>query len=71
MNESRLFEPRSNKKKNPSTELWITGLMYFEENRIRSKKFRVSRISGEDAFYLYDTLGFPIDLVKLLRKNRA
>ena len=42
-----------------------SGLERFESVKSKSNSF----ISGEDAFKLYDTFGFPIDLTELLAKQ--
>ena len=49
------------------------GLDLFEDilNRLKSKKHEQSIISGEDAFKLYDTYGFPLDLTKLMAKEEG
>ncbi len=49
------------------------GLDLFEDilNRLKSKKYKESIISGEDAFKLYDTFGFPLDLTKLMAKEEG
>ena len=44
------------------------GIIIFEE--ISSNLKKDSKISGKDAFKLYDTYGFPIDLTLLLAKEK-
>jgi len=44
------------------------GLEVFEEAVARA---RSGRISGSDAFKLYDTYGFPIDLTRILARERG
>ncbi len=46
------------------------GLEVFEEVWERIKRQKSKVISGEDAFRLYDTFGFPLDLTELMAKER-
>ncbi len=58
-------------------ELFITtlnkGLILFdklvEKTKGSAKDSEVKKISGKDTFVLYDTYGFPFDLIKLLAKE--
>jgi len=47
------------------------GLEIFEEAAKRADSLKLKVISGEDAFKLYDTFGFPIDLTVLIAKERG
>ena len=47
------------------------GLEIFEKIVTSPKNCESKLISGEDAFKLYDTYGFPIDLTKLMGKERG
>ncbi len=47
------------------------GLEIFEEIAQRMKKTDTIIMSGKDAFKLYDTFGFPIDLTALLAEERG
>ena len=47
------------------------GLEIFEEAVKKAKSLKLKVISGEDAFKLYDTFGFPLDLTILLAKERG
>ncbi len=54
-------------------ELFLTtlnkGLALFEKLVEETKKNQMPKINGEKAFELYDTYGFPWDLIKLLAKE--
>ena len=45
------------------------GIKYFEELETTLKEESRTEISGEKAFYLYDTLGFPVDLTELMAEE--
>lgn len=46
------------------------GIQYFETNFVKANNNQDSKtVSGEEAFYLYDTLGFPIDLTSLMAEE--
>ena len=47
------------------------GLEMFNAAAARSVSKKHKTISGEDAFQLYDTYGFPIDLTQLLAEERG
>ena len=46
------------------------GLEVFDQIVQRTSAAKADRISGEDAFRLYDTFGFPIDLTSLMAGER-
>lgn len=46
------------------------GIRIFDEELKKSQTSGGARISGNAAFKLYDTFGFPIDLTKLLAKEK-
>ncbi len=47
------------------------GLEIFEQVAARVKQEGSNRISGADAFKLYDTYGFPLDLTTLMARERG
>jgi alanyl-tRNA synthetase len=47
------------------------GIEIFETAAGRAAKKRDKTISGEDAFQLYDTYGFPLDLTQLMAEERG
>lgn len=47
-----------------------SGTQLFEELANNLAKSKVSVVSGEDAFKLYDTYGFPLDLTQLMARER-
>ena len=47
------------------------GIALFEEAAEYADKHHHGRISGEDAFKLHDTYGFPIDLTELMAEERG
>jgi alanyl-tRNA synthetase len=47
------------------------GLEIFTDAADKSLKSKNKTISGEDAFQLYDTYGFPVDLTQLMAQERG
>ena len=45
------------------------GIKYFGEMQGNLKQEGAKQVPGEQAFYLYDTLGFPIDLTSLMAEE--
>ena len=45
------------------------GIKFFGELESDLKKEGKNEVSGDEAFYLYDTLGFPIDLTELMAEE--
>ena len=45
------------------------GIKYFGEMRTSLESEGAKAVPGEQAFYLYDTLGFPIDLTQLMAEE--
>lgn len=46
------------------------GLEIFDDVVKKAKSNRLTMISGEDAFKLYDTYGFPLDLTQLIAREQ-
>ena len=44
------------------------GIKYFDD---LTKDSAIKQVSGEQAFYLYDTLGFPVDLTTLMSEEKG
>ena len=47
------------------------GLEIFEKMAVSAETISAKKISGENAFKLYDTYGFPIDLTRLMWEERG
>jgi len=47
------------------------GIALFEEAAERSRQAASTSISGEDAFKLHDTYGFPVDLTEVMARERG
>jgi alanyl-tRNA synthetase len=47
------------------------GIALFEEAADRAKQAGKTAISGEDAFKLHDTYGFPVDLTEVMARERG
>jgi alanyl-tRNA synthetase len=47
------------------------GLEIFTEAADKAQKAKNKTISGDDAFQLYDTYGFPVDLTQLMAQERG
>ncbi len=47
------------------------GIRLFDEAAEQAVKHHHGRISGEDAFKLHDTYGFPVDLTELMAEERG
>ncbi len=47
------------------------GIALFEEAAANAKAAGRSAISGDDAFKLHDTYGFPIDLTEIMARERG
>ena len=47
------------------------GLQYFEQLSEAMEAEKRAEVTGEEAFYLYDTLGFPVDLTEIMAAERG
>lgn len=47
------------------------GLEIFEQAAAKADKHASKIIAGEDAFQMYDTFGFPLDLMELMARERG
>ncbi|MBL7095252.1 alanine--tRNA ligase [candidate division KSB1 bacterium] len=47
------------------------GIELFEKMVTEYQKKKTTKISGEDAFRLYDTYGFPVDLTQLMAEEKG
>ena len=47
------------------------GIEIFEADMAQLEKKKLAQLSGEKAFRLYDTYGFPLDLTQLMAQERA
>ena len=45
------------------------GIKYFDDLQTELKEKGVKQVSGTEAFYLYDTLGFPVDLTAIMAEE--
>ncbi|MCY1721370.1 alanine--tRNA ligase [Prolixibacteraceae bacterium Z1-6] len=46
-----------------------TGIKLLDDIIVKAKKDNLSEIAGKDAFVLYDTFGFPLDLTELIARE--
>lgn len=48
-----------------------TGIKLLDEIILKAKKENLNEIQGKDAFVLYDTFGFPLDLTELIGRENG
>ncbi|MCF6357252.1 MAG: alanine--tRNA ligase [Draconibacterium sp.] len=48
-----------------------TGIKLLDDIIVKAKKDSLSEIKGKDAFILYDTFGFPLDLTELITRENG
>eukprot|EP00968_Pinguiococcus_pyrenoidosus_P021894 scaffold2952_cov312-Pinguiococcus_pyrenoidosus.AAC.9 len=50
-------------------KLLVRGLKFFDEVKEKVEKENRKAVSGDEAFFLYDTLGFPVDLTLIMAQE--
>ncbi|GMH85559.1 hypothetical protein TrST_g13055 [Triparma strigata] len=45
------------------------GITYFDDLKVELAKKKRTEVSGTESFFMYDTLGFPIDLTELMAEE--
>lgn len=58
-------------KKNLSYAVLATGMKLLDKVMADTKEAGMDCINGKDAFTLYDTYGFPLDLTELILKENG
>ncbi len=48
-----------------------TGIKLLDDIIVKAKKANLTEIQGKDAFVLYDTFGFPLDLTELITRENG
>ena len=61
----KLLNPRKKISTKPLIEAW----QYLEGILKQVKKEDKTQVSGQDAFRLYDTFGFPLDLTRVMAER--
>jgi len=67
-NEQTIIEIVTEEEQSFSTML-DRGIKFFDELKGDLKEAGTAEVSGEKAFFLYDTLGFPLDLTELMAEE--
>ena len=67
-NQANILEIITEEEKAFSTML-DRGIKYFDELEADLKAAGKTDVSGEQAFFMYDTMGFPIDLTELMAQD--
>ena len=69
---ARPMPPTSSKmKKSGSTDVLDRGIAIFEDMAAKTIGQGRKGLSGDDAFKLYDTYGFPLDLTQLMAREKG
>jgi alanyl-tRNA synthetase len=53
------------------SSLLVRGVKYFNEVADELQQSRRTTVPGDRAFYLYDTLGFPVDLTQIMAAEKG
>jgi len=52
-------------------KMLVGGIKYFNEVSTTMLKSEEKMVSGKDAFFLYDTMGFPVDLTQIMAEEKG
>uniref|UniRef100_A0A7S4KZX6 Alanine--tRNA ligase n=1 Tax=Guillardia theta TaxID=55529 RepID=A0A7S4KZX6_GUITH len=58
-------------EENSFQKMLASGIKYFNEIADDMKKSGKQTVSGSSAFFLYDTMGFPIDLTEIMAEEKG
>ena len=52
-------------------KMLVGGIKYFNEVSEAMEREKRQAVSGKDAFFLYDTMGFPVDLTQIMAEEKG
>ena len=52
-------------------KMLVGGIKYFNEVSASMRQDKATVVSGRDAFFLYDTMGFPVDLTQIMADEQG